>query len=156
MIELRPATRDDASRMAQIQVAAVQEQADEYYSEEQVERLAPSNHGPENIDSAVFDLENRYAIIAECHGDVAGFAVLHLDEGYLPALFVDPEYTGQRIGTKLIANIERRAQEAGIESIETYAALNAVDFYLSCGFNEKEQINAGESDIPAVRMNKTV
>ncbi len=159
MIELRRARVDDASEMARIQVAATRSQAGDYYSEEQIEQLAPSDHGSENIDHAVFDDDDYYTIIAEDDDEIVGFSIVHLDERYLSGIFIDPNYTGNGIGKNLIENVEKRSRRENIQSLETYAALNAVGFYESCGFEIKEEINTNEAespDIPAIRMKKKI
>lgn len=159
MIRKRLASSGDAAEMARIQVRSLRNQGDEYYTEKQLQHLAPPDHGPEGISDKVFEGDNRYAVVAEAGEAIAGFAVVHTDDGYLSGIFVDPEYAGEGIGTELLRDLEDELRTVGVDKVTTYAALNAVEFYESCGFSRGEQIDAGTDDspeIPAVMMEKTI
>ncbi|RRJ31511.1 GNAT family N-acetyltransferase [Halocatena pleomorpha] len=157
MVEIRPAQADDAPEMARIQVAAIRRHAGDYYSDEQMQHLAPSDHGSENISHAVFDDNSYYSVIAKNDDTTVGFSVVHLNERYLSGIFVDPNHAGNGVGTDLLRHVENHCCRENIQLLETYAAMNAVGFYESCGFEVKEEIDANEAgspDIPAIRMQK--
>lgn len=159
MVRVRPASPGDAAEMARIQVRSLRNQGDEYYTEEQLQHLAPPDHGPDGISDEVFEGDNRYAVVAEADDGIAGFAVVHTDDGYLSGIFVDPDYTGRGIGTELLKDVEDELRAVGVNKLTTYAALNAVGFYEACGFCRGEQVDAGTDDgpeIPAITMEKTI
>lgn len=145
--------------MARVQVRSLREHGAEYYNEEQLEHLAPPDHGPEGISDAVFQGRNRYAVVAERDGEVVGFAVTQTDEGYLSGIFVDPDAAGEGLGRKLLTAVEDELRDSGINQLTTLAALNAVEFYEACGFTAGNRIDAGSADdleMPAVEMKKSL
>jgi len=90
--------------------------------------------------------EPRYAHVVMAHweGRVAGFALYFFNYStflcrpglYLEDLFVRPEFRGRGVGRQLLAELERRAREAGCGRFE-WSVLDwnqsAIDFYLEFG-----------------------
>jgi N-acetylglutamate synthase-like GNAT family acetyltransferase len=56
-------------------------------------------------------------------------------EYYAVAMFVLPEYHGQRIGKKLMRVVESKAVELGAEKLTLRAAINAPGFYQKMGYH---------------------
>ena len=67
-------------------------------------------------------------------GDVAGFGHLNADIGAVEAVYVSPTYAGEGIGTRLLADLESRAAEVGLEELSLVSSLNAVGFYEHHGY----------------------
>ena len=91
-------------------------------------------------------------LVATLHGNVIGSAALGFDGSSgatLHRMWVDPSTRGLGIGKQLIDEIEKKAHDAGFESIrlETNSALHeAIALYRRCGYVE---INAFSHDSPA-------
>jgi putative acetyltransferase len=156
MVSLRRAVAEDAGEMARVQVEALREQGEEYYTEKQLTSLAPTDYGPELISDTVFEDRDTYAVVAEQANEFAGFAVLHTSDGYLAGIFVDPYYAGAGIGTALVEEIEQHARENNVDQLSVIASLNAVGFYKSAGFTKTEEteVSREATTIPAVEMEK--
>ena len=52
----------------------------------------------------------------------------------MSAIYVSPDGIGSGIGSRLLAELERRAAEAGHGELTTHATLNAERFYARHGF----------------------
>ena len=63
---------------------------------------------------------------------------------YLGTLFVNPDYHGKGIGTKLMEKIENLAKERKIQKLKLKSSINAVDFYEKLGYKKGEQSQSEE------------
>lgn len=144
MVDIRTADPEDAAAMVRVHGTSLREQGAGFYDEDQLERLAPADHGPDALDG-VFGNDDRYAVVAEHDGDVVGFGGVRLDDGSLLGVYVDPGYAGRGIGRMLLDAVEARARNEGLDVLTVFAALNAAGFYEACGFRR-----VGERDVSGV------
>lgn len=101
--------------------------------------LGASHYTPDQISALVDRLEpEKYdgiekdeMFVAEMNGRIAGFGHASGDE--ILAMFVDPDHARQGIGRLLLGEGLRRVES---KLVRLEAALNAVDFYVKCGFRE--------------------
>lgn len=133
-ITLRPATEADVPLIVELvhELAAYERLADECVADAQ------------NVQRALFEVKAAEAIIAECDGDTAGYALFFRSFStflmrpgiYLEDLFVRPAFRGQGIGLALLRYLARRAVEQGFARVE-WSVLNwnqlAIDFYERIG-----------------------
>jgi putative acetyltransferase len=78
--------------------------------------------------------DNRFAIVAERDGLLAGFADLTL-EGFLDRFFVAADHQRCGVGRRLWETIVAWGREQRLTSITTAASLTAEPFFRACGFH---------------------
>jgi N-acetylglutamate synthase-like GNAT family acetyltransferase len=80
----------------------------------------------------------QYVIVAELHGEIAGFTTVLPGKDPLQAeledLFVAPELWRRGIGRELLAEAERRATVLGVQSLYVITGERARPFYEASGF----------------------
>jgi len=74
---------------------------------------------------------------------------------YVGTVFVNPDYLGKGIGTKLMEKIETLAKERNIEKLWLNSSINAVDFYQKLGYKKGEQSQSEEYGV-TYEMRKTL
>jgi GNAT superfamily N-acetyltransferase len=96
-----------------------------------LERLQPlmDYFSPEKVLQLSYE---RICLVAEIEERVVGTVALEGAE--LCTFFIHPDFQGQGIGSQLLAEIERRAIEAGISAIHTDASLTGAPFYERRGY----------------------
>lgn len=84
-------------------------------------------------------IESVFQVVAEVDDKVIGWGCLNLEENEIKAVYVDPDYLGNGIGTKMIAKIEKKAKDEGLEKLKCFSTETALDFYKAKGYQvEKE------------------
>ena len=133
-------------------------QPEEHEELEELQRRA-SLELPEYRDQLILDpdaiylpegqIANGQVIVAELHGEIAGFAAVV--GGELDGLFVEPDLWGQGIGRALVDAATHKARRRGL-ALRVVASPRARRFYEHCGFTAEgeEQTRFG----PAIRMTK--
>ena len=86
---------------------------------------------PDGIHLPPSQIANGQVIVAELHGEIAGFAALV--GGELDGLFVEPDLWGGGIGRALIDAAAHEARRKGL-ALTVTANPTARGFYESCGF----------------------
>ncbi len=130
MLEIRPATIDDAPSIYRIHTAAIRLICSANYTEEEIADWS----GALAVERYVEAMDQSDFEIAEMDGSPAGFCVLDLPHAELHALYVDPRLAGRGIGRALLARAERNAAERGLAELHLKATLNAVSFYEANGW----------------------
>lgn len=157
MVEIRRATREDTEEMAQIQRTALRSQAADDYSTEQLAYMTASERDRPLVPAAWVEASDHVYIIAHNDEDPVGYGGVNIDDGILTATFVAPQVSGQGIGQTIAERLQEIARDHGIETLTTYASLNAVGFYRHLGFTEQDRVNVGNEtapEIPSVLMEK--
>lgn len=82
-----------------------------------------------------------------------------IDPAKIRAIYVHPAWARRGLGSLILAQCERRAQEAGFQRLEMGSTLTGVPLYSLCGYREQERISIalpnGES-LAVVRMAKNL
>jgi GNAT superfamily N-acetyltransferase len=97
------------------------------------------------------------SIVAVRNEVPVGFAQFDPATGRLRALFVDGDLQQLGIGTRLIAEVERRIRVQGGRRVYGAMSLNAVPFYTLAGFHPRsgpEHLTSAGVLVPIVRMEK--
>jgi putative acetyltransferase len=133
-ISTRPAVRDEWRAILAIHRRAVHETAAADYPAEVL-----AAWGPPIVESQVdkFDaklLRGQIVIVAEVDGVLAGFGELAPERNLLVAVYVNPDYSRQGVGTELLHELERLARRKELTFLQMGASLTAVPFYTSHGF----------------------
>lgn len=83
----------------------------------------------------------RHLIVAEIETPagprIVGYGQLHLTEGMIEALYVDPDYANRGVGGLLVRALERESHARGLPGLIVDASLNSVPFYRALGFIAK-------------------
>ena len=118
--------------------------------------------GPPIVESQVdkFDaklMRGQIVIVAEVDGVLAGFGELAPEKNLLVAVYVNPDYSRQGVGTELLHELERLARRKQLSFLQMGASLTAVPFYKAHGFQtlgpDVHVLRSGER-MDCVRMRK--
>ena len=104
---------------------------------------------PDAIHLPPSQIANGQVIVAELHGEIAGFAALV--GGELDGLFVEPDLWGGGIGRALIDAATHEARRKGL-ALTVVANPSARGFYESCGFAVEGETRTRFG--PALKMSK--
>lgn len=158
-VAIRDARPDDAPRIRDIHLAAIEELGPQAYDPEQVTAWAhdrdPTNY-PINTTETVF-------VVATTDEDVVGFGWLtttpgeYLDaavDGEITAIYVHPDFAREGVGSRIYAALETAAIDRGLDSLGAWATLNAIPFYRKQGFTRvtDQQVEYDDVTIPVVEM----
>lgn len=127
-LTIRIATSADAAAISALIAAALQETNAVDYPTSVIERMTISYSAP-RIAGMV---QHREMFVAEQLGDICG--TIGYMAGTVRSLFVLPDHQGKRIGRRLIAEVERLARQADLQSLTVAASTTATGFYRQCGF----------------------
>lgn len=94
--------------------------------------------------------------VAEREDKIIGFSALDRYTNSLSGLFVDPKYTRQGIGTKLLKKVEIEAVRLKIPILWVCASLTGYPFYQANNYQtiKKTSILIGCTLIPCIQMKK--
>ena len=84
----------------------------------------------------------RSVFVAVEEGNILGIA--SLEENVVYTVFVDPDFHGKGIGTKLMKYVEKITNDQGYESIKTPSSLTAFEFYERLGYQQVEVYHSNE------------
>jgi GNAT superfamily N-acetyltransferase len=125
-ISIRPPRADEGERLRAIALAA---KAHWGYDEDWVRGwAAQGDFSPEALAA-------RPVLVADLGGHALGFATL-IPKGetcVLDDLWIDPDWIGRGIGTRLFEACAERARDLGAKRLEWEAEPNAVGFYEKLG-----------------------
>ena len=127
---IRPAADGDRPAIHAVHVRAIRGTCSRSYSAEQISSWA----GLLSPDSYRVVLQTRVMVVATDGTMVVGFGQLNPDVGEVDAVYVLPERQGEGIGGMLLSDLEQRAREGGVTTLELSATLNAADFYERAGY----------------------
>ena len=125
-ISIRPARPQEGDRLREIALAA---KAHWGYDEDWVRGWAAQG------DFSQEALAARPVLVADLGGRAIGFATLIAqgDVCVLDDLWIDPDWIGRGIGTRLFEACAERARDLGARRLEWEAEPNAVGFYQRMG-----------------------
>jgi GNAT superfamily N-acetyltransferase len=125
-LAIRPARPDEGERLREISIASKSHWG---YEDSQVrDWAAQGDFSPEAMAAKVI-------LVAEAGGRAVGFATL-IAEGdlcVLDDLWLEPDWIGQGLGSKLFEACAARARQLGARRLEWEAEPNAVGFYEKMG-----------------------
>ena len=127
---IRPAADGDRPAIHAVHVRAIRGTCSRSYSAEQISSWA----GLLSPDSYKVVLQTRVMVVATDGTMVVGFGQLNPDIGEVDAVYVLPERQGEGIGGMVLSDLEQRARERGVTTLELSATLNAADFYERAGY----------------------
>ena len=127
---LRPYLAGDASVLAEIFQASIEELTGEDYSEAQQAAWASLADDPEAFGSG---LSQNLTLVATISGSPVGFISLK-GADTIEMLYVHPAAAGQGVGTVLCDAVEKLAAARGAKRLVTDASDTAEEFFRKRGF----------------------
>lgn len=140
-MEVREARPSDTEAIRSVHRESIEGLGPEAYTDEQVAAWAAGRDSADYAGSIESD-ETAF-VVAEDGRSVVGFGSLRFDSPDADDAAVDAEVTGvyvhpsaarEGVGSKLYAELERRARARGARTLGLTASLNAVPFYESHGY----------------------
>jgi N-acetylglutamate synthase-like GNAT family acetyltransferase len=144
MINLRRATISDVEDLVRVHHAAVHGTASStFYRQDILYSWSPSPTDQSRIDrhrQAIED-NDHLTIVAESVNNavIVGFGSVIPSKQEIRAVYVDPTFAGQGIGSKILLNLEEIAQLHGVDKLHLDASLNAEKFYSHHGYSVVER-----------------
>lgn len=92
-------------------------------------------------------------LVVESHGTLCGWGARDSNENYISDIWVDPDFQGQGIGTRLIDSLLAQIVLLGYDSAEigTHARnLPAIGLYEKCGFTITEHFDEWSDSLARV------
>ncbi|MEL6496738.1 MAG: GNAT family N-acetyltransferase [Cyanobacteria bacterium J06623_7] len=148
LIKIRRATSADEQNLIQLQCRAISILATSDYRPRQIKALLRSKSKPR--------WASEITLIAEIAGSIVGFAALLSSYRTISAVFVEPHFTHQGIGSLLLQSLEREAISHQVTVLWVSSSLTGRNFYRVNGYSPVETITLvlESSYIPCVRMKK--
>ncbi|CAF3406897.1 unnamed protein product, partial [Rotaria sp. Silwood2] len=138
-MNIRSATIYDIEAVTRVHYEAVHgDTPANFYTQEILQSWAPSPTDEVRLNRLRYMIESsdRVLVVAELDNkSVIGFGSIILSEHEIRALYVDPMYEHQGVGTKILAYLEALALQHGVNTLELKASLNAETFYLHHGYS---------------------
>jgi len=166
MVDVRSARLADRPTIRDLHVASVRELAPAAYRDAVVEAwIGDEERDPANYEVTADDV---VFLVATDDGEVVGFAEIATGpdataeydvpgDAAVRAVYVAPDRAGEGIGTELLAELERRGRQRGVETVLVTASLNALGFYESRGYErvgERTHVLGGEVEGTVVVLRK--
>ena len=127
---IRPYKVDDTAEIMQLFYNTVHEINICDYTSAQVEAWAPKNM---DTEFWLQGLSSKFTYVAVELNKIIGFGELEAN-GHIDRFYCHHEYQKQGVGTKLLEQIEIKAQSLGIKQLFTEASITAKPFFISKGF----------------------
>lgn len=133
---LRAGTPHDGEQILNVHRRAILVTARSAYSKQEAESWAAGLVADRYGDQMVRAGE-RFQVATNEDGEIVGFC--SVIENELMALYVDPEWSGNGVGSCLMSWAEQRIIDAGHSGIDIKASLNARSFYEDHGYSVVRQ-----------------
>ncbi|MDC9822817.1 GNAT family N-acetyltransferase [Devosia sp. ZB163] len=132
---VRPARLADARDIAALHHVSVHRLAAGFYPREVLERWSPQpSLGRAERLYREAQAEGAMTLVAELHGQIVGFGIVHPTRDEISACYVAPEQARRGVGHTLLTAMELTLAGAGRHVIRVRAALNARSFYTALGY----------------------
>ena len=143
-IKLRLGRKDDARNLAKLRYRAIHEIASNDYPEEILNAWGRSlseeelTKREENFNQRIKQEEN-IVVVAEIDEKIAGFGEVSLKENELTALYINPDFKRQGVGTAITKDLELKATQRGSKYLKLHSSLTAESFYRQNGFQREKE-----------------
>lgn len=139
---IRLATKDDATAISSIVIAALRESNAQDYPPEVIAQVEKS-FTPEAVEVL---LNKRTVFVASMQDDL--IATASLDDDVVRTVFVEPKYQGCGVGRKLMETIHTQALNADMLTLLVPSSLTAEGFYVSMGYRKiRDELNGAERTV---------
>lgn len=138
MVDVRPATEADCDEIYRIQVDAVHSLPGGSQGKTGIEEWLAGQNPSVYAQSMTEEL----FVVAEDDG-IVGWGSLSVRKREIKNVFVDPVFHRRRVGTAILAGLEKLAGEAGIDVVQLQATGTAIDFYRANGYHADPPVPPG-------------
>jgi putative acetyltransferase len=138
-IIVRRMSSADARSFLEVQRAAVRGIAVKDYPSAVIEAWAPLPITDEVLESFLVNPVNELRLVAEVDGEIIGIGAIILDKAELRACYVLPKAARKGVGSALVHEIERIAQEQNLSYLEMDASVTAEAFYAALGYEVRDR-----------------
>ncbi|HHS8465294.1 TPA: GNAT family N-acetyltransferase [Legionella pneumophila] len=135
-IGIREYTPDDAQQLANIYYFTIHNIAIQDYSEEQVHAWAPASSL--NVTGWKKKWESITPLVALMDNTIVGFTEFE-SNGHIDCFYVHHEYQGCGIGSSLMSEVFKRADNLNLKRVFAEVSITAKPFFESKGFNVVKQ-----------------
>ena len=125
-IKIRLAKVEEREKIIQLQSNSLRVLASKDYKPEQIESLVRSQ--------AAVRFGSEVIFVAIYREKIVGFASLLVNKLEIGGVYVNPEFSRQGIGSKLLEVVENTAIEKGYKLIYVCSSLTAIKFYQKHGY----------------------
>lgn len=162
MIKLRPATISDAEAVVRVHFAAVHGPGPSTFYTQDIRQSwspSPTDECAINRFHQTIQSKEKLLVVAELieNAVIVGFGSVTPSKKEIGAVYVDPAFSHQRIGSKILAHLEEFALVQGTNKLYLDASLNAENFYCHHGYSVLEhtshRLHSGVM-IDCVKMSK--
>ncbi len=151
---IRRAASEDAAAMGRVLTPAITALSGRGYTDEQIAAWVADETREQYLDGPSFA---RAVFVAESGGKIVGFSRLSGSE--VEALYVHPAQKHKGIGKLLLSALERTALARNVEHLKLDAAVTAVGFYVSHGYEiigRSSPVCDNGVILPCIRMAKNL
>ncbi|WP_317932782.1 GNAT family N-acetyltransferase [Halioxenophilus sp. WMMB6] len=137
-MEYRAANEADAEKMVEIHYRSVLAIPTEFYSSNVKAAWSPVP-GKDRVDwlaNVIVNPDFICTVAVDRSKGVVGFSIFNIPDSFLRALYIDPEFNGQGIGSALLSQVDQDAKRIELQSIALKSSLNAETFYLKSGYSK--------------------
>lgn len=130
--DIRLAVIADAPAMEAVRCEAIKSIDEGFYSAQEIEDWVGDRNS--HLEKLAVCKPHILRVVAERDHEIIGFGEMSTATGLVSACFVKTAAKGIGLGQKIIAAMEARARDFGVEFLQLEASRNAKKFYLACGF----------------------
>lgn len=149
---------DEAFTFLAMHERSVRGLAARYYPPDVIERWAASPT-EERVLAVLKNPDDETRLIAELDGEPVGLGTLVIAKSELRACYVVPEAARKGVGSAIVREIERLAENHGVTALELESSINAESFYAALGYAVIERhdlaLRSGIT-MQAVKMRKAI
>ena len=157
-LRVRIAVAADAEAIVRTHHDAVLNTARDYYSPDVLDAWAVklTDSSCEQVRQEIADA-GLVVVVADFQSRVAGFGMIVPGDEELRAVYVDPAFGRQGVGTAILQCLEQTARERGVARLNLSSSINAEAFYGKHGYEVVERttlrLRSG-CEMACVRMTK--
>ncbi|MDD3862123.1 MAG: GNAT family N-acetyltransferase [Candidatus Gracilibacteria bacterium] len=121
-------------------------------NEEQVEFLL----GKYTPDYCEKEYPNHYSLVFEETDEVLGVGLLIVETAEIRGLYVNPQFHGKGVGSRLLESLEKEAVRLGISKVHVKSYFRPESFYEKAGYKRIREgmVEIGKIQFPFVEMEK--
>ena len=156
-IVIRRMRFEDARSFLEVHRAAVRRVAATDYAPVVIEAWAPLPITDKVVENFLANPENELRLVAEVAGEIVGIGAIVLEKAELRACYVMPTMARKGVGSALVREIERIANENNLTHLELDASVNSEPFYAALAFeigNRGEHALRSGERMACVKMRK--
>jgi GNAT superfamily N-acetyltransferase len=151
----RMARKGEGQRLLEIQIAALQKNSQLFYSKHAIESWI-SALDYNDYEQAIIGGE---VYVSTSEKSIVGFGQYKTEWREIKELYVDPSVEKKGIGRSIVGYLECLARSLNVDTLRTFATLNAEPFYKRLGFKvigHKQLEVANNTFVAFVEMDKSI